>query len=787
MFNTNQDSYIAFRDVVKERTGSLVIWAGSGISASGGLPTWNSLRENLINCALRKAESFCTDDATTCRNKIENIKKEENNWVVFQRLKDLIGQTSYRETIKSALTLAESIPPPPLYTQLWKLRPRGFINLNIDKLATRSFALFKTQRATINELSGKKCGEMLQVLQDPKPFIANLHGTFDDVTSWVFTKDDLTKLLADVGYTTFVRSCLANNIILFIGISADDIAAGGHLQRLMQKNIIPGTHYWITDRQDQKTDLWAENAGIRTIRYSSSENHEELSDFLDLVYKYIPIDDNNLSAVVYHTKSSKSAPLLPCPNEVVNYDANDIRVILNYHANLIINNNTESSNKAFADFCEKYDEAIYRSWYTDIRPGKNKLFDYTLTKYRGRGAFGKVYQATDESGNIFAVKILLEEIRRDHELLNSFRRGIRSMKILSSHDVQGMVQYKDASEIPAFVVMDWIDGPDLKKVIESKQITSWGEIIEIAAKLTELIHCAHSLPERVLHRDIRPTNIMLRDYYTDPDHLDVVVLDFDLSWHKGSTELSVIHGSSSLGFLAPEQIQSIKGVSTRHAAVDSFGLGMTFYYMISGINPIPDQHKHKDWEETLISASKAKPTDEWTSIGNRFARLILNATQDKQYQRWDVNQISLELQRLTLALNDGFKINSAELIAEELLARSNFSNRYKWNTDQCCPFVASQTGLIISLIPNEADKTISLKVNRTRQEYQNRKVAGRNVKPKVDQALAMLNSLKWKTLCNDSDPLLINFACRIDIEQISTNPSLYISNLEKVFELLSYV
>jgi serine/threonine protein kinase len=102
---------------------------------------------------------------------------------------------------------------------------------------------------------------------------------------------------------------------------------------------------------------------------------------------------------------------------------------------------------------------------------------------------------------------------------------------------------------------------------------------------------------------------MLNDYYSATGEWQVVVLDFDLSWHRGSVERSVVHGSTLLGYLAPEQIQPIQGVSTRHAAVDSFGLGMLLFFLISGHNPLPDEHRHGNWIELVRSAAERKPCD----------------------------------------------------------------------------------------------------------------------------------------------------------------------------------
>ena len=322
---------------------------------------------------------------------------------------------------------------------------------------------------------------------------------------------------------------------------------------------------------------------------------------------------------------------------------------------------------------------------------------YKLDAPTARGAFGTVYRATDAAGERIAIKVLLEEIRNNHELLQSFRRGVRSMKILADHKLDGVVTYRDSSEIPAFVVMDWVEGPSLEEAVESKNLQEWAAILRTAYHLSDIIRRAHDLPERVLHRDLRPSNVMLKGFYTDSDDWKVVVLDFDLSWHLGADERSVIHGSTRYGYLAPEQIVRLPGVSTRHSGVDSFGLGMMMFFMASGRHPIPAEHRHTTWNEIVRKACSGHALTKWKSLPERFARLILNATRDQQSQRWDIAQIAVELQQLVLAANRPEQVISPEFIAEEVASRAGILEKYIWRPDESCAEHRLPTGLQVRL------------------------------------------------------------------------------------------
>ena len=373
------------------------------------------------------------------------------------------------------------------------------------------------------------------------------------------TYSDLKWQLSSPSYQNFIRSCLSAKTVVFVGISADDEAVGGFIENLSNLGIDAGAHYWITDRRDLVTDQWAEKQGIRLIRYDTPDgNHSELLELLDDLIDFVSADDPADATPVIPVGLSPATDALPQEADLLKQDAESIRNILNEEANRILASLYPDAIEDYNRFSQAYDQAIYRAWYTSTESSNNRLLDNILLEEVASGAFGKVYQATDSVGNLVAVKVLHEAIRRNADFLQAFRRGVRSMEILGNNGVKGMVPYRKAFEIPACVVMDWVDGPNLDDAVSSRQIGDWELILRIGSDMADIVRRGHVLPERVLHRDIRPSNVMLRGFYSDPDKWDVVVLDFDLSWHRGALEKSVIHGSAMLGYLAPEQIQIIQ-------------------------------------------------------------------------------------------------------------------------------------------------------------------------------------------------------------------------------------
>ena len=743
IFDQSQESYVALRGIIAERTNGVVFWIGSGPSLEAGLPSWSELKDELLKALEEKICNLDDPEGEDLRKAGRSVRTERDNWRAFERLRSALGMATWRSRIRELLGLSASIETPPVYRKIWDLRPHGILTLNLDRLATKAYTETHPGGA-LAEFVGKQVANYTHVLRSPHSFICHLHGNLDDASSWIMTASDLDRQKMNQAYTNFITSCLSTKTVVFIGISVDDQSVGGFIQQLSGLQIDIGSHYWVTDRRDMATDRWAEEQGIRLIRYDSSDgSHAELSVMLDDLITFVSKDDPQEAIPVSPRGFDPGIRPLPSKVDLLQLDEEEIRQCLNAEAVRILQQVTPETTKEYDRFSQDYDQAIYRAWYTSTESGSNRLLGSTLHKEMASGAFGKVYQAKDSEGRDVAVKVLHEGIRHNPHLLQAFRRGVRSMQILGRHHVEGMVPYKKAFEIPACVTMDWIEGPNLDEAVSAKQITDWETILRIGSDIADIVRRGHVLPERVLHRDIRPSNVMLRRFYTDPDEWDVVVLDFDLSWHRGALDRSVVYGSTTFGYLAPEQIQDVQDVSTRHAAVDSFGMGMVLFFMMAGRNPILDEHKHFDWKNSLKKAAGEHPCAQWQSTPSRFARLIDYATLDKQADRWDMTQIQAELKRLHEAVLYPKSTQSIELIAEEIAARCEFSEGYEWDGNTLSAVRESASGIRFEVQTDESQRKIVAKLSWGRPGVQGRAHLGKYIPNRMENARQILESFGW--------------------------------------------
>ena len=439
-FDKSQTSYRALRGIIAERTNGVVFWIGSGPSVGAGLPSWSELKNELLKSLKEKIDNLDHLESKPLRKSAQDITREQSNWHSFERLRTALGRTTWQSRIRELLGPSDLIQSPSAYQRIWKLRPHGILTLNLDRLASKAYSEMNAGEVLLTEFVGRKIAEHTHVLGNPHPFICHLHGKLDDVSSWILTSSDLVQAKNDQAYTNFIRACLTAKTVVFVGISTDDQAVGGFIEQLSGLGIDVSSHYWITHRRDSLTDRWAEDQGIRLIRYDApNEDHAELLELLDDVIAFISEDDPKEVLPVSPAGFSPGIRSLPSEADLLKLDEEEIRQILNEEASRILQIASPENIKEYDDLSQDYDRAIYRAWYTSVISGNNQLLGNTLREESTSGAFGKVYRATDAEGNDVAVKVLHEGIRQNADLFQAFRRGVRSMQILAHNLVDGMV------------------------------------------------------------------------------------------------------------------------------------------------------------------------------------------------------------------------------------------------------------------------------------------------------------------------------------------------------------
>jgi serine/threonine-protein kinase len=165
------------------------------------------------------------------------------------------------------------------------------------------------------------------------------------------------------------------------------------------------------------------------------------------------------------------------------------------------------------------------------------LSHFSITAKLGEGGMGTVYLAEDTKlGREVAIKVLPESVAADAERLARFEREAKVLASLNHPNIAAIYSF-ESDESVHFLVMELVDGEDLRKRLSKGQMSS-DEAIPIALQIAEALEAAHE--KGIIHRDLKPANIQI------DSEGDVKILDFGLAKALDPDSGSVRPGLGSL-------------------------------------------------------------------------------------------------------------------------------------------------------------------------------------------------------------------------------------------------
>ena len=555
-------AYQHLRKAISEHVAPLVFIVGSGLSHSHGYPNWKELRTTL-EVALRKKKNAELDaDPKFLSSEIDEAISLSDYWDFFKAAKSCLTRPTYNQIIRDNLGVSTSHFADESNSglhQLMKLRPKGVVTLNLDPLAGNVFSEL-TPGSMVIPIYGFEMNRRWNLITDEKRFLVYLHGHVSSPDTWVLGRDELDALVAQPAHNLFLSSLFANNIVLFIGVSADDIALAAPLMRLKSSGIDVNRVFWFTSRTDAATREWAKLSSVQTIPYSASTDEAHADALRTLVDDIAEFRSKDTKILPPSTEMPTDILAVQkiLPDDLANKKPEYIRQFLaQYVAQELSVVDEDQKYDRFSELVSEYDYPIQtRSFYRSSK-GENKRFfgcDLTFPPL-GMGNFGTVYHGRDINNSDVAVKIMHSHILQTPEMIGGFRRGSRSMRILAEKKISGVAHILETFEMPPTIIMGFVQGNSLEDLFSIANSIPWITKVSIINRAAHIVNSCHSTEEIVLHRDLKPSNVMVSGLdYATYEFDGVTILDFDMSWHKGSREKDVVFESrDDFGYLAPEQ------------------------------------------------------------------------------------------------------------------------------------------------------------------------------------------------------------------------------------------
>lgn len=306
--------------------------------------------------------------------------------------------------------------------------------------------------------------------------------------------------------------------------------------------------------------------------------------------------------------------------------------IVSDHLKLIVFNSQAVGTR----YTEIWSQALLgqkkRKWTQALPPG-TKMNDDRLEIVRkiGSGGQGTVYLAKRNDLANAPMVVLKEYILPESSEAHDRRRALKSFEqeiaLLGRISNERIVSLLDVfvQDQRAYLVLEYVDGPSLKQLVQSKGRLEPHECLQLAIQMCEILECLHSQDPQIIHQDFTPDNLLLG---TD-NRLKLV--DFNVTREELQIRTSLVVGKQA--YMPPEQF---KGKSTTQS--DIYAMGGTLFFILTGKEP-----------EAL---SVCHPGKLLSDLDSDIDRLVARATKLELDQRFSsVEQIKEELIGLTTRIS----------------------------------------------------------------------------------------------------------------------------------------
>ncbi|MEE2644429.1 MAG: serine/threonine-protein kinase [Myxococcota bacterium] len=226
-----------------------------------------------------------------------------------------------------------------------------------------------------------------------------------------------------------------------------------------------------------------------------------------------------------------------------------------------------------------------------------QLGDYALLELAGEGSLGRVYQAQDSRGRVFAVKRLRHRFLRDLAVYRDFLILGRSLQSVSHPALLSVREVCDSADGPWWV-MDWLRGRPLSEHLDRGLHWSGRQIARALRPVCEALSLAHA--RGLVHGDLKPDHLFLKEQIALRGHEaprpELLLFDFGIPVTR--------HHQGSLGYMSPEQLLG----RPLSPASDVYSLGVILYQLMTRELPHSIDGGVHRWAERVLNEPVSPPS-----------------------------------------------------------------------------------------------------------------------------------------------------------------------------------
>lgn len=248
---------------------------------------------------------------------------------------------------------------------------------------------------------------------------------------------------------------------------------------------------------------------------------------------------------------------------------------------------------------------------------------YEVQEIIGVGGMALVYKAYDRvDDRVVAIKILKDEYLSNEEYRMRFKNESKAISVLNHPNI---VKVYDVcfSDTIQYIVMEHVEGITLKEFIKRQKVLDWKEALLFVVQILKALQHAHD--KGVIHRDIKPQNILLLP------NASIKVTDFGIAGFKRG-EVQSFSDNDAIGsvhYVSPEQA---KGDYTDEKS-DIYSVGVVMYEMLTGKMPF-DSETDENVAWMQVESEAVRPTEINPFIPDGLEQITLRAMQKNPADRY---------------------------------------------------------------------------------------------------------------------------------------------------------